>query len=252
MNKEILKDLGLTNNETEVYLTLIRLGSVTVNVIAEKSGLHRQACYDALDRLLEKGFVSFVTKNNSKHFSGVHPEKILSYLKEKEDNFKLVLPELLNLVKTPKEDTSVEVFKGSGIVKTIMRDITNEAETFKEDVLIMGVDERDFVKDNETVTKHHLIKMRKMGIKERVLVEEGDTYFLEGPQTEYRWFPKNSFSPIPMFVYGSKMAIIIWGNPNYAIVIDNRRISDSYRKQFDMLWKISKKIPAKHLKACRI
>ncbi len=85
MNKEILKELGLTHNEVEVYLTLLRSGSISVNRIAEKSGLHRQAVYDALDRLLEKGFVNYVIKNTKKHFAGINPEKIVEYLREKED-----------------------------------------------------------------------------------------------------------------------------------------------------------------------
>ena len=76
MDKEILKECGLTNNETGVYLALLQTGSISVNSIAEKSGLHRQAVYDALDRLLEKGFVNFVIKNNKKHFQAIHPEKI--------------------------------------------------------------------------------------------------------------------------------------------------------------------------------
>ena len=83
MDKDILKEVGLTTNETDVYLTLLKEGSISVNNIAEKAGLHRQAVYDALDRLLEKGFVSFVTRNNKKHFQGIHPQKILEYLQEK-------------------------------------------------------------------------------------------------------------------------------------------------------------------------
>src|SRR3989344_8170128 len=104
MNKELFKEFGLTNNETEVYFTLLQTGSISVNSIAEKSGLHRQAVYDALDRLLEKGFVNFVIKNNKKHFQAIHPEKIEEYLKEKEEKFKSVLPDLIKLTQVPRED----------------------------------------------------------------------------------------------------------------------------------------------------
>ena len=240
MNKSILKELSLTNNEIEVYLTLLKTGSISVNEIAEKSGLHRQAVYDALDRLLEKGFASFVVKNNKKHFQGINPEKILGYLNEKEDKFKSILPELINLTKLPREDTFAEFFKGKGIVRTVYRDIIKEFEKKSGEVLISGVDERKFIEEDKIALEQHLLRLRKLGCKERVLIKEGDTYFVKGPQTEYRWIEEKSFNPTPIYVYNDKLTTIIWGNPNYAIIIENKNLADAYRKQFNLLWKIAK------------
>lgn len=240
MEKEILRELGLTNNETEVYLTLLKAGSISVNDIAEKSALHRQAVYDALDRLLEKGFVSFVVKNNKKYFQGMNPEKILEYLKEKEEKFKSVLPELIELTMLPREDTFVEVFKGKGIVRTVYRDIIKEFQKKAGEVLISGVDEWKFLKEDRIALQQHLKRLQKLRCKERILVKEKDTYFVEGHQTTYRWISKEAFNPTPIFAYGNKFTIIVWGNPSYAIIIENRNLADSYRKQFNLLWKISK------------
>ena len=72
MIKGTLKNLGLTNNEVEVYLTLLNKGELSVNEIGMKSGLHRQVCYDALDRLLEKGFVSYILKDGKKFREAVN------------------------------------------------------------------------------------------------------------------------------------------------------------------------------------
>ncbi len=240
--KENLKELGLTNNEIEVYLTLLRKGSISVNEIAERSGLHRQAVYDALDRLLEKGFVSFVTKNNKKYFQGINPEKIMEFIKEKEEKFRSILPELINLTKLPREDTLVEVFKGKGIVRTVYRDIIKEFQRKHGEVLISGVDERKFMEEDKIALYQHLKRLRKLGCKERILIREGDTYLVKGTQTEYRWIPEEAFNPTPIYVYNNKLTIIIWGNPNYAVMIDNKNLAVSYRKQFNLLWKISKKV----------
>lgn len=242
MDKNILKELGLTNNEIEVYLTLLRSGSISVNTIAEKSGLHRQAVYDALDRLLEKGFVSFVIRNNKKYFQGINPEKILEYLKEKEDKFKSILQDLVNLTKLPREDTFVEVFKGKEVIRTVYRDIVKEFQKNPGEVLISGVDERKFIEEDRIALLQHIKKLQKLKCKERIIVKEDEKYFVEGPQTEYRWISKESFSPTAIFVYNNKLTTIILGNPNYAIIIENRNLADAYRKQFNLLWKISKKI----------
>lgn len=242
MNKEIFKELGLTNNETEVYLTLLQTGSISVNSIAEKSGLHRQAVYDALDRLLEKGFVNFVIKNNKKHFQAIHPEKIEEYLKEKEEKFKSLLPDLIKLTQIPKEDTFVEVFKGKSIVRTVYRDIIKEFQNRQGEVLISGVEEKKFIEEDKIALQQHLKRLQKLKCKERIILKKGDTQFIEGSQTEYRWIPEESFNSTPIYVYNEKLTIIIWGNPNYAIIIKNKNLADTYRKQFDLLWKISEKI----------
>lgn len=242
MDKGILKELGLTNNEIEVYLTLLKAGSVSVNTIAEKSGLHRQAAYDALDRLLEKGFVNFALKNNKKHFQAIHPEKIEEYLKEKEEKFKLILPELIKLTQIPKEDTSVEVFKGKAIVRTVYRDIIKEFQKQRGEVLISGVEEKKFIEEDKIALEQHLNRLQKLKCRERVLVKEGDKDFVKGKQTAYRCIPKESFNPTPMYAYNDKLTIIIWGNPNYAIIIRNKNLADAYRKQFSLLWKIAKEV----------
>ncbi|MFH1072578.1 MAG: helix-turn-helix domain-containing protein [Nanoarchaeota archaeon] len=241
MNKEILKELGLTHNETEVYLTLLKTGSISVNDIAEKAGLHRQAVYDALDRLLEKGFVSYVLKNNKKYFQGLPPEKIVDYLREKEQRFLTILPDLVGLTKLPREDTFVELFKGKDVIRTVYRDVVKEFQKKRGEVLISGVNERMFMQEDRIALAQHLNRLRELRCTERILVKEGDTYFVKGSQTTYRSIPQEFFNPTPIFMYHDKMASIILGNPNYAIIIGNRNLADAYRKQFNMLWGIAKK-----------
>lgn len=242
MIKEILKEIGLTNNESEVYLTLLKSGSISVNDIAEKSALHRQAVYDALDRLLEKGFVSFVLKNNKKYFEGLNPENIPKYLREKEERVNEMLPELLKLTKLPREDTFVDLLKGKDVVRAVYRDIIKEFEKKPGEVLISGVDERKFVEEDRIALKQHLKRLEKLRCKEKILLKEGDRYVVEGHQTIYRYLPEESFNPTPIYVYNDKFTVIVWGNPNYSIMVKNKSLADSYRKQFNLLWKISKNL----------
>ena len=64
MNTKILEAAGLTGNEIKVYLALLELGSVTAGEILKKIEIHRGAVYDTLDKLMEKGLVSYVIKAN--------------------------------------------------------------------------------------------------------------------------------------------------------------------------------------------
>mgnify|MGYP003981854791 FL=1 len=51
MEEEILNDLGLTKNESKVYISLLKIGSSTVTNIANESNIHRVNVYDSIKKL---------------------------------------------------------------------------------------------------------------------------------------------------------------------------------------------------------
>ena len=54
MNKQDLKELGLTEHEIDIYLALLQHGSLSAYDLAEKLGFYRQLTYDLLHRLMER------------------------------------------------------------------------------------------------------------------------------------------------------------------------------------------------------
>lgn len=241
MDREIFKKIGLTNNEIEIYLTLLKSNLISVNNLAKKSGLHRRAIYDTLERLLEKGFVSFSIQNNKKYFQAETPQKVLEYLKDMYQNFQDILPELLALTKVPKEETSVKVFRGKEALRIIFRDKMKILKNTKQENLVWGVDEKLYEQVDEVILKQFIGFLEKNKIKERILVREGTSTFEGGKTSEYRFVQQNSFNPTPIHCYGNKIAFIIFGDPITSIIIENSQLADSYKKQFNLLWRQSKK-----------
>ena len=156
--RNALKKLGLTPNEVEVYLTLLRHGEMSAYKIASKSGFHRQICYDALERLLEKGFVSYIIKDNKKHFKPIEPKKIHNYIQEKKEEFDLALPKLEEIYNSVEEDTKVEVIKGKLVLRIIYNDIIKEVTKTKKGLLAMGVDEEKFLEYDKVAIKQYINK----------------------------------------------------------------------------------------------
>ena len=115
----------------------------------------------------------FKNKNNIKYFQAAHPEKILKELKEKEEEFKKILPKLISLSDLPKEETTAEVYKGKEGIKTVLREILRN----KEDHLVLG-DEGHFIKLLPDFFHQHLDeqKRRLAVIKEKT----GKEYILPG------------------------------------------------------------------------
>ena len=119
-NQEILQQAGLSDGESRVYLVLLKLGSSPVNKIKEETKLHRTTIYDFIEKLLNKGLASFVIKNGTRYYKAAHPDKLLDLIKEKEDNIRDILPDLVKLAQIKREEINVEVYKGKEGFKTIL------------------------------------------------------------------------------------------------------------------------------------
>jgi len=69
-----LEKIGLTGNESKIYLALLRHGTAKAGKISKRAGINRTTTYDALKRLLEKGLISYVVRENRKYFTATEIE----------------------------------------------------------------------------------------------------------------------------------------------------------------------------------
>lgn len=240
VNKEILKQIGLSEYESELYLVLLQYGSLSAYELAEKTGMYRQATYDALSRLAEKGYVNFVKEGKSQKYKSVNPEIILEYLNERTEGFKQILPELTSLDKKSKEPVRVETYKGKNITRIALRDIINRLKEKGGEVLCTAVDESIPLKEYETIIEQYERDMINYGIKERVIIKEGSKGIFKNKTSKYKRIHEKFFNSNPVQIYGDNVQIIVWGNPDYLIIIRSRDVAKSYKKQFELLWQIAK------------
>ena len=127
---QVLERFDLTKNETRVYISLLELGSAPAGKITEKTGIHRRNVYDSIERLVKKGLVGYVTKNNRKYFKAANPKHFFYLLeKEKEETqrkekeFRKILPKLILAQGLAKEKQKVTIFEGKKGLITILEDV---------------------------------------------------------------------------------------------------------------------------------
>jgi len=241
MEKASLQKFGLTEKEESVYLALLGSRDCGVNEIASKCGIHRQVAYDVLNRLLEKGLVSFTQSDTKKLFSAMHPKKLLEDLKENEALLENMLPQLVSQMNVPKGSANVSVIRGKNVVTSILKAVTERLEK-KEAMehLVMGVDDRKYMKYSPIYFKKFIKFLETNKLKEHVLAKEGDTYFAGGKTSQYKFIPNEFFNPTATHIAGNLVAIIIWTEPLTGILIESKETADAYIKYFNMLWKSAK------------
>src|SRR3989344_6605441 len=134
MDTTALEQLGLTKNQSIVYISLLKLGSTSAQNIIKESGLHRSRVYDSLEKLEDLGLASFVVKDFKKYFQAAGPEKLLEYVEEKKEIINQILPELKILEGTKKEAINAFIYKGKEGIKTIHSEMLKEGK----DVYVLG------------------------------------------------------------------------------------------------------------------
>ena len=119
MLKQTLRSIGLTENETKAYLSLIELGESSVSQIMNHSHINSGRIYEILYSLVEKGFASQIIKDKVKYYAPAEPTQILNYLdRKKEDLLEQVgeitqiLPTLTNKINNKRKEPLIEVFTG--------------------------------------------------------------------------------------------------------------------------------------------
>ena len=78
-----LERIGLNRNEAKVYLALIIRGQATASELVKAIGVHRNIVYDNLEKLIEKGLVSFIVDGAKRKFIAQDPAAIIDYLQSK-------------------------------------------------------------------------------------------------------------------------------------------------------------------------
>ena len=234
---QTLKNLGIEVKEASVYLALLKLKETTATKIAETTNLDRTLIYQLTNKLIERGLVAYVIKNNVKYFSAANPNKLIQDIKEKENQLHAALPELIALTKEEDKETKVEVYRGKEGIKTILREILRN----KKDYVVFG--EEGKLQETFPIEFEWFLKdIVKLGIKERVLVREDlRNIAWKTKNSDFRFLPKEYLSPALTVIYGNKVAIFIWKEPYYVSVILNKQVADSFRSYFELLWKIAKK-----------
>ena len=236
MDIEKLQKIGLSLSEAKIYLALIRLGSAQAGRISKESQINRTTVYDSIERLIEKGLVSYVIEANKKVFKPVAPKIILEQLKEKEKITEEILPELNQIFTESKEKEESNIFRGRKGIRSILNDILNYKEyvAFGSSGRFLEIMQHDFIIFQK--------RKKELKINARVILSESSrkTEQVKIAYTKFKFIPDEFSSPTTTFVYGDKTAIIIWSETPTATLITSKEVAKSYSSYFELLWKIAK------------
>ena len=93
-SNRVLREIGFSEREAKVYLALLELGQTTVGPIAAKTRIQHSKVYPTLEKLIDRGLVSFIIRSKTKYFQASDPTHISNILRERERKFNAILHKL--------------------------------------------------------------------------------------------------------------------------------------------------------------
>jgi predicted transcriptional regulator len=244
-NLQQLKELGLSDGQIAVYSACLELGIASLNELHEKTGIERRNIYDILNKLIEKGFISYIEEKGKRTYQCTHPNKIKEEAEAKQQALAALLqtiPRITAQYNESKPTIRAEVYRGDDAMKALL----DEALEYNESFWIGGNSGVENASGLRTWFKHWMARRAEQKHIMHDLVDHG-TYLEDLPPNDvkkhkklyykYQQLPKDLSSPMVILIFGNKVAQILWSRQSFAFVLESKDIKDSFMKYFNYFWK---------------
>lgn len=228
-----LMAIGLTEDESRLYLFLTEHGADNVSSIARAVALSRITTYSLISSLLEKECISR-TKHHKRLLYQAHDPEVL--LARFEQIFKDGARELSLLSMVSRQSffvPEIKIYTGEDEIKKIYDDV---GVTLPQGGTYFRYTSR--IKDTERSLLYSKLRKEKE-IERLVITSEHKASSKQKDQNRFiKTVPKDfAFDDdVTVLVYGSKIAHIDF-NSNTGVVIESQALAMFQQKLFKLLWK---------------
>lgn len=242
--RNILQAIGLDAKEADVYLALLTAKSSAVSSLIKTIDFPRTTVYFILDRLREKGLVSFVEKGKIRHFIAEPPERLIAHAQDEQKRFVQLeqqlqdaLPMLHSLLKPSLSTPSVKLLHGLKGLKDVYKEVLPHE--------LMGILNPDVMYEAFGMTATELVFDKKFALQGRDLITQSKHTqdFIKNFKTtskyDYRLLPEYIQFYCDVVVWKNNVAIFTHDPQHTIIQIESDRISQMIRAWFEAMWSIS-------------
>lgn len=145
-----LKELGFTEYEGKVYMTLINDHPLSAYNISKNSGVPHSRVYDITRRLIKKGYVTS-KGTNPELFSPISPEELISRLRRNNSKLTGELQHQLDSIKFTADFDPVWNISSRNDVLEMAEQLIDEAEN----TIFIGIWDEEFKQLEEVFRKAH-------------------------------------------------------------------------------------------------
>lgn len=245
MNSQILKEMGLSDNEIKIYIELLKLGQASTGPLIERTQIASSRVYTSLGSLISKGLVTFITKNNTKYYKAENPDILIENIEERKSQLEKIIPEMKSLMKKEEKEAYSTIFEGFNGFKTAFESQIN-ACSLNDEILVIGFSPQTYAfKSLRIFLKNIDLKRTKKKVSMKILLPKESKQTIgkdreKEKYTEVRYMPQGFFSPTAMNIFKDYVLLLIWEEKPTVFLIKNEKIASSFRQYFKSMWELAK------------
>jgi HTH-type transcriptional regulator, sugar sensing transcriptional regulator len=241
-----LSNIGLSDKEARLYLSLLEYNEALPSVLSRKSGIKRPTTYVILEQLKARGLVSQVRKGGATYFRALSPYSLLDDQHEKYSALEEALPELLQLNSKFAATPQMTLYEGeNGIVRIMEDTLTTSTELlcWADVSLAVGTILSEYYPSYVKKKVANGVWLRGIFCDDK-RAREFQTKGKEELREVYL-IPKKKFPfKNEINVYDDKLAIISHAD-KIGVIIQNKSIADTQRSIFELGWEYAKLLSKK-------
>lgn len=240
---ENLKKVGLTENQSLVYLALVKLGEAKAGELIKKTGIHRNIVYTSLDELGDKGLVAHSKVKGVMLYKMLPPSRLLADAQERERAAKIAIEELRNISRKKNEQ---EIIVYEGIDEFRKHVFRSYSLTKSGDMLrYLGTSPHWHTLAGPSVEKELIGIQRDKKLRVRGIARApfpAVKEYVKGTKglTELRYNPLISSDTNNVEILSDRICIQSFVEPYFVVEIVNEELAKNYQNYFDFLWSRSK------------
>ena len=240
---DLLKKLGLTDSQSQVYLDLLKLGEAKIGDLRKTLDIAPSNLHDACEKLHEKGIISFIQKNNIKYYKPIQPESLQNLidakkeqLQEDERKFKELLPRLSVIKKLDTGDIqNAEIFFGVTGLKSAFNKLFSREFVGQDYLFFYKHDKLNVKKVHNFFSKAEIEHLYKK-IPTKGIFSKGYQKLFEERKNKIQAKFTNLPIPSNINIYGNKTLMISWSESPIAFLITSKEITQTFEELFNDTW----------------
>ena len=254
--KQKLSLLGLTDNQAEIYLLLLKQGLTSLLELSRRTVINRTTIYRVVEDLKKLNLVEEILDNRGIKVKAVTPEKLSLLLAAKEvelnhlkSNISSLVSDLSAIKDQPVPSTQVVYFRGQNGLKQLLWNILKAKREH------VGYGYADW---NQSVGREFAEKLRQEMVRRKVSsreIQNGDAF-----EPMSNWTSIKDYAQVyqcrfldkkiveikhDTYIYNDVFAFYHFtGDELFGLEIRNPEIAKTQKQIFEVLWKLAKPLKA--------
>ncbi|MDD4289842.1 MAG: helix-turn-helix domain-containing protein [Patescibacteria group bacterium] len=245
MHKDLLIELGLSQNEAIVYEYLLTNGKSIAGDIIKKTPIKRGVIYNALSDLSKKGLIKQGKTGKILSFLPNHPDKLRDYIEKREKELQKAqislesqMPMLLSSFNMVSNQPGVRIYEGKdGLAKVLNDSLSSKTEilTYAD---IYGMEKYLGRANDKYVEKRKELNIKKRGIVPDTEYARKYLTNYDKSVTDIKFIDAKKYPfSLEMEIYDNKISFMTFSEKKLiGVVIENEEIYKTQKSIFEIIW----------------